>query len=166
MSTELQLAFPSLPPGASGPRDSLANAPPELEAMASDENELLAQGIDDLAQGLTYSHEHVRRLSSPDWRGAMRPSLGASCPATLRIEWTRAADMSHLGEASGERRIHDALEAFVSSGFGQVFALPAEAVYRLHAGDFRITFRLLPRKLVVLATCRCVRPSRSVPRRP
>jgi hypothetical protein len=168
MTTELQLAFPSLPPGASGPRDALANAPPEPEALASEEQELIGQGTDDLAQGLTYSHEHVKRLGSPDWRGLPRSSTSSSssCPATLRIEWTRSADMSHLGEASGERRIHDALEAFVSSGFGQVFALPAEAVYRLHASDFRITFRLLPRKLVVLSTCRCVRPSRSVPRRP
>ncbi len=164
MTTELQLAFPSLPPGASGPRDALANAGPELEAMSSDELELMAQGIDDLAQGLTYSHDHVKRLSTPDWRG--RASSLISCPATLRIEWTRAADMSHLGEPSAERRVHDALEGFASSGFGQVSALPAEAVYRLHAGDFRITFRLLPRKLVVLSTCRCVRPSRTVPRRP
>jgi hypothetical protein len=136
----------------------------ELEAMSADELELIAQGTDDLAQGLTYSHDHVKRLSTPDWRGVWRGV--PSCPATLRIEWTRAADMSHLGEPSSERRIHDALEAFASSGFGQVFALPAEAVYRLHAGDFRITFRLLPRKLVVLSTCRCVRPSRTVPRRP
>jgi len=139
-----------------------ASASQELEAMSVDELELMAQGTDDLAQGLTYSHDHVKRLGTPDWRGT--PRAMPHCPATLRIEWTRAADMSHLSEPSAERRIHDALEAFASSGHGQVYALPAEAVYRLHAGDFRITFRLLPRKLVVLSTCRCVRQSRSVPR--
>jgi hypothetical protein len=163
MTTELSLAFPSLPPGASGPRDALASAAPELETLASDELETMAQGALDLAQGLTYSHDHVKRLSAPDWRTSTRASV--YCPATLRIEWTRTADMSHLGEPSAERRIHEALETFASSGFGAVFALASEAVYRVHAGDFRIVFRLLPRKLVVLSTCRRERPSRTVPRR-
>jgi hypothetical protein len=163
MTVELPLLF-SLPPGAPGPRDALIHAAFDSENITAEEDELVDQAEQDVAQLLTYSHEHVKRLTVPDWSMAGRSS--APSAACMRVEWTRTADMSHLGDPAAERRIHDALESFASTGYGNLYALREPEHYRLHVGDARIRFRAEARKIVVLAVVRRERPSRVSMRRP
>jgi hypothetical protein len=157
MTNELPLAF-SFPPGAQGPRDALANAPLEAEPLSSDEEELARDAHEDIAQGLTYSHEHVKRLTVPDWRTTARGQSGAL--PIMRVEWTRTGDMSHLGDPSSERRIHDALESFACSGYGNLYVLSSRDEYRLHVGDSRVRFCVQGRKVTILSVVRRERPSR------
>jgi hypothetical protein len=157
MTNELPLAF-SFPPGAQGPRDAMANAPPEAESITSEEDDLVREAHEDIAQGLTYSHEHVKRLTVPDWRTIHRPP--ASGLPIMRVDWTRTADMSHLGDPSGERRIHDALESFACTGYGNLYVLAGRAEYRLHVGESRVRFMVEGRRLTVLSVVRRERPSR------
>ena len=162
MTNELPLAF-SFPPGAQGPRDAMASAPMETENISSEEEELVRDAHEDIAQGLTYSHEHVKRLTVPDWRTVGRPA-SAGMPI-MRVEWTLTGDMSHLGDVAAERRIHDALESFACTGYGNLFALTKTAEYRLHVGDSRVRFLVEGRKMTILSVVRRERPSRVSPRR-
>ena len=162
LSNELPLAF-SFPPGAQGPRDALASAPLDSESISVEEEELAREARDDIAQGLTYSHEHVKRLTVPDWRTLSRAH--AQGMAIMRVEWSRTGDMSHLGEPCVERRIHDALESFASTGYGNLYSLSTPDEYRLYVGDSRVRFCVQGRKMTVLSVVRRERPSRISPRR-
>ena len=157
ISNELPLAF-SFPPGAQGPRDALANAPLDGESVSSDEEELVRDAHQDIAQGLTYSHEHVKRLTVPDWRTGARTQSGGML--IMRVEWTRTGDMSHLGDPSSERRIHDAIESFAASGYGNLHSVPNRDEYRLHVGESRVRFCVQGRKMTILSVVRRERPSR------
>lgn len=157
MSNELPLAF-SFPPGAQGPRDALANAPQETESISHEEEELVRDAHDDIAQGLTYSHEHVKRLTVPDWRTIHRVQ-GQGMPI-MRVEWSRTGDISHLGDPSLERRIHDALESFACTGYGTLYGIPNRSEYRLYVGESRVRFWVQGRKMTILSVVRRERPSR------
>jgi hypothetical protein len=164
MTIESPLVFPSLPPGAAGAREALMQAPPEFEAITNDEEELVARSVEDCTRALTYSHEHVKRLSVPDWKAP--PRGFAASAARVRIEWTRTADMGHLGDPPTERRIHDALENLAAFGQGTVYALRERGEFRLHVGELRIRFRFQPKKITVLGTFKRERPMRLVQRTP